>query len=95
MPVAELKSNGWAYVWKTCSLQGSQSLAWHGGNLKTSEIVETGQLEGCHDLYAAVHLGVRIGKRAPSVMRIVTILIIEYVTTLCKTSNRCDFRSAQ
>ena len=87
MPVAELKSNGWAYVWKTCSLQGS-----HGGDLKTSEIVETGQLEGCHDLYAAMHLGVRIKKRVPSVMRIVTILIIEYVTTLCKTSN---FRCAQ
>ena len=69
MPMAELKSNGWVYVWKTCSLQGS-----HGADLNTSEIVETGQLEGCHDLYAAMHLGVRIGKRVPSVIRILTIV---------------------
>ena len=48
-----------AYTWKICNLQGSHTF--DEGNLKVSEIVKTGQLEGCHHLSIAMHLEVRIG----------------------------------
>ena len=48
-----------AYTWKICHLQGSRTFG--EGNLKTSEVVKTGQLMGCHHLFVAMHLEVRIG----------------------------------
>ena len=48
-----------AYTWKICNLQGSHTF--DEGNVKNSEIVKTGQLEGCHHLFVAMHVEVRIG----------------------------------